>query len=363
MAPRALLLAALAIALSAPLASAAPSARASDISRALAPLRDTPPAPLSCATCETVVSVIQQLAENATTAAAFVALFEEACTIIDLPALTPVCDAFFGGLAELGTAALEWLDKQIRTIAWDIPLNVCATVIPVCEIPCCDAPTAPEQLRLAPAAAAGALSITWITLNATAAPAVQWGPAGGPMAANASAVAHTYSHGGWVGVIYAATMTGLAPGTAYSYVVGDAAGGWSAPTTFTTLPANVGTAARPLRIVNLGDMDWLANDTIARVTALVDAGSVDMVVHQGEERAWPACAGGPPGSLYHPPRSCLRTEQATSRTRTGPSSTGTSMAVRSRPSPRVCPTSLSLVTCVCAALARAGSHAGRDCAS
>jgi hypothetical protein len=51
-------------------------------------------------------------------------------------------------------------------------------------------------------------------------------------------------------------MTGLTPATTYSYRVGDAAGGWSAVFNFSTLPADVGSAAHPLRIVHIGDMGY-----------------------------------------------------------------------------------------------------------
>ena len=47
-------------------------------------------------------------------------------------------------------------------------------------------------------------------------------------------------------------MTGLARGTPYSYRVGDAAGGWSAVFNTTTMPADVGSAATPLRIIQIG---------------------------------------------------------------------------------------------------------------
>lgn len=246
--------------------------------------RSTPAAPLDCATCETVVSVAQTLAENATSVAELIALVQGACSIIELPVAQTLCDALIAGIADIGVAALQFLDKNIQTIAWDIPLNFCATIVGVCTIDCCATPTAPEQLRLAPGADASSLSITWTTLNTTAAPMVQWGAAGGPLSSSAPASSHGAPWGGWQGTINMATMTSLAPGSSYSYRVGDDAGGWSSVVSFSTLPANAGTPARPLVFANIGDMGWgpKSNNTIAALSALVDAGSIDFIVHQGD---------------------------------------------------------------------------------
>ena len=79
-------------------------------------------------------------------------------------------------------------------------------------------------------------------------------------------------------------MTGLDAGSSYDYQVGDGAAAWSATRTFATLPADVGSAARPLRIVQIGDMayDTNSDNTVARVAALVAAGQVDLVLHIGD---------------------------------------------------------------------------------
>ena len=123
-------------------------------------------------------------------------------------------------------------------------------------------------------------------------------------------------------------MTGLAPGSAYWYRVGSAAQGWSGVFNFSTLPANAGTAERPLRIIQISDMCVRqgegrrrvasarhpdlrhvrptrggeeksssraadpsppcrgygpnSNATVAAIAAEVDAGTVDFVVHPGD---------------------------------------------------------------------------------
>ena len=135
--------------------------------------------------------------------------------------------------------------------------------------------------------------ITWTTLLATTTSTVQWGPvssgvfideaATNAFPNSAAGTNRTYTWSGWIGQIHEATMTGLTPDTLYGYRVGDAAGGWSDVYQFRTLPTNAGTAERPLRIVQIGDMGFgpASNVTIDTVTKWVQAGQVDFVAHVG----------------------------------------------------------------------------------
>ena len=242
--------------------------------------------PLSCETCEVIISAVSSLGDNSTTVAELIALIDEGCTVIDLPLFQVLCDEIAAAGVNISAAAFAFLDKELNTLAWDIPLNFCSVFVPVCKIPCCDSNYAPEQLRLAPAPSSvglNALSVTWITLNETQTSTVQWGLANGPMNYSAVGVTRTYTLGGWIGVIHEAIMTNLLPGTQYTYTVGSTES-WSTPVTFSTLPSNAGTPSRPLTIINIGDMGWgpKSNATIARMNALIDAGLIDAVVHQGD---------------------------------------------------------------------------------
>ncbi len=77
----------------------------------------------------------------------------------------------------LSVQALPWLQKEIDTVAWT-PEAFCATVIPVCQMPCCDTPSTPEQVHLAfTGSDMSSMTVTWTTLNPTATSTVQWGPA------------------------------------------------------------------------------------------------------------------------------------------------------------------------------------------
>ena len=260
-------------------------------------LQPSPPAPttnLTCDTCIFIAGVVQEISENATTVAALLSTLDEACSVIGDPTVTALCDVLMSGL----TSLLPFLDEQMRTLAWDIPITFCSVIFPVCEQPCCDAsaPLAPEQLHLALTGRAGEMVATWVTLNATAASVARWGPAGGgAFPSSAVGSARTYRNGGWVGIIHEATLTGLAAGARFDYEVGDGAGAWSATRSFATLPADVGSAARPLRVAQIGDMAYDVNsdNTVARIAALVEAGQVDMVLHigdisyaDGEQRHW-----------------------------------------------------------------------------
>lgn len=297
------------------------------MTRSSAVVADSPPLPpLNCETCEFVMGVYVEIAGNATTLAEFVQLFSDACHVIapGLPVLQDLCDGVIKAIVD---GIVPFLDDQLTTLAWDIPATFCSTFIPVCTVPCCSDPTAPEQLRLALTnGGASEMSITWTALNLSAESSVQWGPAPGAAGAlpnAAPAVARAFTLGGWLGVFYSATMTGLPHGARIAYRVGSDAGGWSSVREFSTLPDSAGTAARPLVLVHIGDQGWgdKSNTTIARVGALVASGAVDGVIHTGGwgwggrdvvVRArlprWPASRiskGWPVMSAPYPHRGCL----------------------------------------------------------
>lgn len=180
------------------------------------------------------------------------------------------------------------LRQELQGLAWDEPIGICAVFIPVCKIPCCPAatPQQPEQLHLSLTSRPGQMAVTWVTLQDTAASVVQFGVHGGALnrSADGSNLTRTYTHGGWVGVVHSAVMSGLAPGTRYDYRVGDGAAQWSAVQTFATLPADVGSEARPLRFLQVGDMayDAQSDATVAAMRAEVDQGLVDVIFHVGD---------------------------------------------------------------------------------
>jgi hypothetical protein len=245
----------------------------------LAALTLAPTSALDCATCTTIVGIAQEIAENATTLRQVVGLLDEACHIF-APNATSTCEA----VVNITTSLLPWIDKELNTIAWPIPQGFCSVFLPVCENPCCSEPAVPEQVHLALTGNPSEMSVSWVTLDNAADSAVQWGVVGGGgLPFSAPATISTYTNGGWVGTIYVATMTGLLPGTQYAYSVGSnsSAGGVSEVFSFTTLAADAGSEARPLRIVQLGDTGYGNNSdvTIATISAMVATGEVDLVLH------------------------------------------------------------------------------------
>jgi len=245
----------------------------------LAALTLAPTSALDCTTCTAIVGIAQEIAENATTLRHVAGLLDEACHIF-APNATSTCEA----VVNVTTNLLPWIDKQLNTLAWPIPQGFCSVFLPVCENPCCSEPAVPEQVHLALTGNPSEMSVSWVTLDNAADSAVQWGVVGsGGLPFSAPAAISTYTNGGWVGTIYVATMTGLLPGTQYVYSVGSnsSAGGVSEVFSFTTLAADAGSEARPLRIVQLGDTGYGNNSdvTIATITAMVAAGDVDLVLH------------------------------------------------------------------------------------
>jgi len=148
-------------------------------------------------------------------------------------------------------------------------------------VPCCAAPFVPEQLHLSLTGNSSEMAITWVTLAPTISHTVQYGLSSS-LDQSRSGHNTTYKWCGWIGQIHTAVMGGLLPGTVYYYRVGDASG-WSPVYSFSTLNASAGLTT-PLRVILLGDMGYGPNSdqTVATVTKLVQAGQVDLILHNGD---------------------------------------------------------------------------------
>jgi hypothetical protein len=240
---------------------------------------------VDCATCTAFATLAQDIAENATELADIVAALDVVCK--DLSPNDNTTYALCAAVVKDAMNILPWVNTQLTMLAWDIPLGFCSVFVPVCQNPCCNTTTVPEQLHIALTNDASQMSVTWVTLQNTNTSTVQWGPA-----ANASGVfphsangwTKTYTDGGWVGVLHVAVMTNLSAGTTYSYRVGDANGGWSKVFNFTTFASNIGSTERPFRIAQIGDEAYDNNSdvTVATMTQLVADGELDMVLHIGD---------------------------------------------------------------------------------
>ena len=303
------------------------------------------PPTAECDLCLLVVGAAAAAGEaNATTVAEVLAVLDDVCVAVAGNA-SALCEILANVTVE---GLLPFLDKQLNTLAWPIAQGVCSLFVPVCFNPCCDADYAPEQLRLALTGDASEMRVSWVTLtDGSAEPGsagVRWAPAAAaaatgllPLFQPAESV-RNYTFGNWVGFVSTATMTGLAPGAAYTYTVGTSTAQSSAAT-FRTLAAGAGSAATPLRIVQIGDMGYgpNSNATVATVAAMVAAGAVDLVIHvgdgacaRGERRG---CGGCARARALRQHWLCALPAAAQCRTPTGIWSTGTSLGARSSPSP------------------------------
>ena len=80
-------------------------------------------------------------------------------------------------------------------------------------------------------------------------------------------------------------MRNLKPDTRYYYQVGDGSDNWSKVFSFKTFHPDIGTSdVHPLRIGSVGDMGYANNsdNTINRLSELIDNGELDMVIHNGD---------------------------------------------------------------------------------
>lgn len=248
---------------------------------------------MSCSSCEHIVGLAINLTATSAGRDLVIAIVDSVCKK-ELPhanetKLQALCEDLGKDLVDV----IPDINKGLESLAWDVPKGFCSVFIPVCKQPCCsaDAPTTPQQRHLSLTGNSTTMAVTWVTLNSTTTSTVQWGPASDvamtgslPFSSNGAAHTRTYTNGGWIGVIHTAIMTHLKPGTAYTYRVGDASGGWSSQTTFNTLPSNIGTTERPLRLAQIGDTGWgpESNETIATLTGMAERGEIDVMLHVGD---------------------------------------------------------------------------------
>jgi len=95
--------------------------------------------------------------------------------------------------------------------------------------------------------------VMWVTSDPTNTSTVDFGKVSSVLDQHFEGSTHTYTAGGWKGVIHEANFPQLEPATKYYYRVGDALGGWSAIFSFTTPPLP-GTVDKPQIFGVFGDM-------------------------------------------------------------------------------------------------------------
>ena len=239
------------------------------------------PTRLSCALCQVVAHEASAFASNASRVARAIDGLQHDCdeTFPKNGTLATICRT----LAKEAVGLAPFLAKQIDTLAWD-DRAFCAA-LGQCLVPCCSTEDVPEQVHLSLRKAPDEMAVMWTTLLNSSAQSVYWGLAPDALVNTSGELAlRSYTHFGWRGQLHTGLMTGLVPSTLYFYRVGD--GTTSSPVySFHTLPKAVGQDdATMLRIVSLGDMGYgeKSDATIARLTELVDANKVDVILHNGD---------------------------------------------------------------------------------
>ncbi len=147
---------------------------------------------------------------------------------------------------------------------------------------CCGSQNPPEQVHLSLAAEDRSLmGVSWVTLNKNET-FVQYGQSADKLDMSNEGNTMTYTQAGWIGTIHRAIMTDLKPATKYFYRVGSpTSDSWSEVFSFKTYNPE----QKQQVFAVLADMDFDskgAMDTIAKLTAMVDAGKLDAVVHSGD---------------------------------------------------------------------------------
>lgn len=187
-----------------------------------------------------------------------------------------LCDKLVDEFAKIPPQIFEGMIN----LAWDVPLGACTT-LKQCETECCDEDAQPEQVHLSLAADDRSLmGVSWVTLNKNET-VVQYGLSADALDQTVSGNTNTYKNAGWIGTIHRAIMTDLKAASTYHYRVGSpSADNWSQVFSFKTFDP---TQPRQTYAV-LADMGYgeASDATIKRLEAMVDAGTLDVVVHSGD---------------------------------------------------------------------------------
>ena len=228
-----------------------------------------------CTECTSSVAAWQAKWTNSTSIGEILVNLEEECKENHRGLKKDLCEKF----AEFWITVPPQIIEGMDNLAWDIPIAVCA-IGRKCKTPCC-AENSIEQVHLSLSSTdRSEMGVSWVTLHngdtfvqySTSADFTDMLEVQGSIS--------TYTSAGWEGIVHKAVMTRLAPGTSYYYRVG---GGdhWSDTLgPFKTFDPE----ASETKFAVIADMGYGQNsdNTVTRITELVDAGEVDVVIHSGD---------------------------------------------------------------------------------
>ena len=235
-----------------------------------------------CSVCKEVAASIYKYAENKTAINDTIAALQGACNEkFKAHAIKKkICDYLVKGMVNLFPFAI----KEFNTLAWDSS-NLC-NVAGACTTRCCNTSFTPEQVHISLTKDSSEMAAMWTTLEDTKLHQVRYGVDKNLLNLTSSnGFSTTYKHFGWIGNLHVAKMRNLKPDTRYYYQVGDGTDNWSKVFSFKTFHPDIGTSdVHPLRIGSVGDMGYANNsdNTINRLSELIDNGELDMVIHNGD---------------------------------------------------------------------------------
>jgi 3',5'-cyclic AMP phosphodiesterase CpdA len=237
-----------------------------------------------CSECEQQVEEQMEFWTNVTSVEELLESLDQNCinSYPHQPMKTSICEE----IAAIAVQIPPGLFQGLETLAWPIPLGVCAT-IGKCETVCCDDSNNPEQIHLSlPGMGVTAMGVSWVTLDEGPQSLVEYRVVDGNESVTNIGDTTTYKWGSWIGTIHRAMMTELSPATKYEYRVGDGSimSDWIQ---FTTLPSSEMFQASSDQVINfaiIGDMGYgnKSNATVANLIDLVDNGELDVVIHSGD---------------------------------------------------------------------------------
>jgi hypothetical protein len=232
---------------------------------------------------------------NATTVAEILASLEGECLdkFPRSPKKRSICDE----IAEVFVQIPPGIFKGLESLAWPVPLGVCASIFR-CDTVCCASDAGPEQIHLSlPGNGDGSrMGVTWVDLEGPSS-VVEWrvGNGNGTLLGANYGTVSTYHWGSWVGTIHMAVIGSdtlpLEADGRYEYRVSDGSGTeatlWSVWIPFKTLPPASAFQVDPTKALNfaiIGDMGYAekSDATVSNLISLVDQGLIDAVVHSGD---------------------------------------------------------------------------------
>jgi hypothetical protein len=123
------------------------------------------------------------------------------------------------------------------------------------------------------------LLFSWATVASTGSE-IRYGKSGGALTNSVTGTSASFDEPSEY--FHRANVSGLEAGTAYDYVVGSAAGGWSNLTTISTAPASGTPEADAFTWAVYGDMGLENERSLPLLIADVEAGRINGVLHVGD---------------------------------------------------------------------------------